>query len=162
MVASTLADLGDRGGSLEWGGLHGMLSVARLMSLPGPPFSTRSRFHPAAPWPQGFDAAMSRTRSAQTGRRKNRAVVEARPDRDSFRRFSSERVSTDRICSCSPRHRPAECIAGHPHPMQDNSKLTCHRHGSFFASYPFGERLPPALQCAWPRRSTEQNLGRLE
>src|SRR5665213_4403261 len=35
----------------------------------------------AATWPQGFDAAMSRTHSTKTKgrRRKNRAVVEARP-----------------------------------------------------------------------------------
>ena len=37
----------------------------------------------AAPWPQGFDAAMSRTRSTRDRRTKNRAVVEARPGRDS-------------------------------------------------------------------------------
>ena len=60
------------------------------------------------------------------------------------------------------RSRPPECSAGRPHPMQDNCELACHRHGSFFGSNPFGERLPPALQGAWPRRSTEQNLGRLE
>jgi hypothetical protein len=33
--------------------------------------------------PQGFDAAMSRTHSTRDRRRKNRAVVEARPSRDS-------------------------------------------------------------------------------
>src|ERR1700693_784368 len=33
--------------------------------------------------PQGFDAAMSRTHPTRDRRRKNRAVVEARPSRDS-------------------------------------------------------------------------------
>ena len=42
--------------------------------------SLRGRAELAAPWPAiGFDAAMSRTRSR---RGKNRAVIEARPDRD--------------------------------------------------------------------------------
>ena len=50
----------------------------------------------AAPWPQGFDAAMSRTQLACT---KNRAVVEARPSRDSIPPQDTAMVCLDRLNS---------------------------------------------------------------
>ena len=88
MVSSTLADLGDRG--LEWGGLDGMLSVA------GVDVSARStvlyavRVSSRRTMASGFRRRYVPNAFSTDWRRKNRAVVEARPDRDSFRCFSSE------------------------------------------------------------------------
>ncbi len=93
--------------------ISGLVDSCQLlgsMSLLGPQFSTPSRSHPPHHGLRVFDAA--------------------RPDRDSFRRLRSEWASTDRTCSCG-QSGPAECSAAHPYPMQDNSKLACHRHGSF-------------------------------
>jgi hypothetical protein len=47
--------------------------------------------------PQGFDAAMSRTHSTRDRRRKNRAVVEARPSRDSIAPRDAAKGYLDRL-----------------------------------------------------------------
>jgi hypothetical protein len=64
-AASTVAGVGGRDGSSR----ISFAAKAGLMSPPGPSFSTRSSFV-AAPSPQGFDAAMSRTHSALAGTRR--------------------------------------------------------------------------------------------
>ena len=88
-ASSTAADWTNVG--WKWGGPQlsrlvsfGFPSRVELMSLPDPPFSTRSRVAGRTMGLQGFDAAMSRTHSTRDRCRKNRAVVEARPSRDSI------------------------------------------------------------------------------
>src|SRR5262249_18628492 len=88
--------LGDRGLE-ECVVLYGLCQLLRSMSLPGPPFSTRSRFT-GRTMASGFRRRYVPNAFSTDWRRKNRAVVEARPDRDSFRRFSRKWVSTDRTC----------------------------------------------------------------
>jgi hypothetical protein len=46
--------------------------------------------------------------------------------------------------------------------MQQDSEFTGDRHGGFLGSDACRERSSPALQRAGPRRSAEQNFGRLE
>jgi len=87
-VASTLADLVIAVWKSAWSSMV-CCQLLRSMSLPGPPFSTRSRFT-GRTMASGFRRRYVPNAFSTDWRRKNRAVVEARPGRDSFRRFSSE------------------------------------------------------------------------
>jgi hypothetical protein len=97
----------------------------------------------AAPWPQGFDAAMSRTQLACT---KNRAVVEARPGRDTVPpRDAAENIrSTSGGWRCS-LDVPLERRAGDPHAVQDDGKLAGNRHRCLLSPDAFAKALAPGL-----------------
>ena len=87
-MASTLADLVIAVWKSAWSSMV-CCQLLRSMSLPGPSFSTRSRFT-GRTMASGFRRRYVPNAFSTDWRTKNRAVVEARPDRDSFRRFSSE------------------------------------------------------------------------
>jgi hypothetical protein len=104
--------------------------------------------------PQGFDAAMSRTHSTRDRRRKNRAVVEARPSRDSNPPRDAAKGYFDRLSSDGWRCSfsvPLERRACSPHAMQDDGKLAGNRHGCLLSSDAFAKGFAPGLQRAWSR-----------
>ena len=80
-VASTVAGLvvADR----KWIVLDGLSPQSGLMSLSGPPFSTRSSFA-GRTMASGFRRRYVPNALSTGWHTKNRAVIEARPDRDSF------------------------------------------------------------------------------
>ena len=84
-MASTLADLVIAVWKSAWSSMV-CCQLLRSMSLSGPPFSRFTGRTMAS----GFRRRYVPNAFSTDWRRKNRAVVEARPDRDSFRRFSSE------------------------------------------------------------------------
>jgi hypothetical protein len=100
-----------------------------LMSLPDPPFSTRSRVA-GRNMASGFRCRYVPNALEKRACTKNRAVIEARPGRDNI----PPRDAAKGIRSTSGGWRgslsvPLERCAGGPHAVQDDSKLAGNRHG---------------------------------